>query len=192
MGKSLGNFYRVEDLEAKGFEPLAFRYFCLSGHYKSPLNFTWESLSGAQNALRNLREDILRLKKEEMSGIGFKPEDSETLKQRFLEAVNDDLNMPQALAVAWEAVRMLKGEALWETVLKFDEVLGLGLQDLEELEKERDKIPPEILALAREREEARKARDWKHADALRKKILDSGFILKDTPQGTSVSKNTIE
>jgi cysteinyl-tRNA synthetase len=192
MSKSLRNFYRVDDLEAKGFEPLAFRYFCLSGHYRSPLNFTWESLSGAQNALRNLREDILRLKKEEMSGIGFKPEDSEALKQRFLEAVNDDLNMPQGLAVAWEAVRMLKGEVLWETLLKFDEVLGLGFKDLEAVEKERSRVPPEIQALVREREEARRTKDWVRADELRKKAQGFGFILEDNSKGTMVRKDTRE
>jgi len=188
MSKSLHNFYRIEDLEAKGFESLAFRYFCLLGHYRSPLNFTWESLSGAQNALRNLREDIIRLKKEEMSGIGFKPEDAEGLKQHFLEAVNDDLNMPQALAVTWEAVRMLKGEVLWETLLKFDKVLGLELKDLEALERERSEIPSEILVLAREREEARKAKDWKRADELRKKARGSGYLFEDTPKGTVVKR----
>jgi cysteinyl-tRNA synthetase len=188
MSKSLHNFYRIDDLEAKGFEPLAFRYFSLSGHYRSPLNFTWESLSGAQNALRNLRQDILRLKREETTGMESKPEDALVFKQKFVAAVNDDLNMPQALAMTWEVAQTLKGRPLWETIQDFDRVLGLGLSDLEALEKEIHAIPLEIQELARQRDEARRVKDWQTADALRKKAQDLSYMFEDGPKGTIIKK----
>jgi cysteinyl-tRNA synthetase len=188
MSKSLRNFYRIDDLEAKGFEPVAFRYFSLSGHYRSPLNFTWESLGGAQNALRNLKQDILRLMREETARMEAKPEDTRLLRQKFVEAVNDDLNMPQALAVTWEAAQTLKGKLLLETIKDFDRVLGLGLSDLEALEREMHAIPHEIQEFARQRDEARRAKDWQAADALRKKAGEMGYLFEDGPEGTVIKK----
>ncbi|MCX7918726.1 MAG: cysteine--tRNA ligase [bacterium] len=180
MSKSKQNFYQLKDLAAKGFEPLAFRYFCLTGHYRSPLNFTWESLAAAQRGLDNLRADLLRLQKLPSSD---NIELENKIKQLFLDTITDDLNMPNALAVVWEAVYALKGDALRRVLLEFDRVLGLHLAEVKEQEVI---IPPEIEALKEQRVVARKAKDWKTADALRQKAFELGFVFEDTPSGTII------
>ena len=181
MSKSLNNFYKISGLEAKGITPLAFRYFCLSGHYRSPLNFTWESAQGAEAALNNLRHGIRLLAGEESKKIA--PNFIEKMDRQFLSAINDDLNMPEALAVVWEVVRrgQNKGTALLNLIKKFDQVLGLRL--------ETEVNPPQIEKLRREREEARRKKDWKRADALRAEAESRGYKLVDTPQGTVAWKN---
>ncbi|MFB3896641.1 MAG: cysteine--tRNA ligase [bacterium] len=180
MSKSKNNFYQLKDLEAKGFEPLSYRYFCLTGHYRSPLNFTWESIDAAQRALNNLRVDLLRLQKLPDTGAG---ELEDRIKQSFLESITDDLNMPNALAVVWEAVYALKGRVLRRTLLDFDRVLGLGLAEVKEQELV---IPAEIEQLKDQRNLARKNKDFKAADTLRQQALDLGYIFEDTPQGTVI------
>jgi len=177
MSKSKQNFYQLEDLEAKHFDPLAFRYFCLTGHYRSPLNFTWESIDSAQRGLTNLRQDMLRLQKMPDTG------NPEQFKQKFIDAITDDLNMPNALAVVWDAIKYLKGTKLRDTLLDFDRVLGLRLVEVKEEELI---IPPEIEDLKLQRENARKAKDYKTADELRQHALDLGYIFEDTPQGTII------
>ncbi|MEW6686922.1 MAG: cysteine--tRNA ligase [Candidatus Edwardsbacteria bacterium] len=185
MAKSLGNFYRLQDLEAKGIEPLAFRYFCLTGQYRTPLNFTWESIRSARNGLWNLREEILRRRRETED---FDKSEVERLQKNFLEAINDDLNMPQALSIVWEAIKVLSGKTWWKLILQFDRVLGLGLDKLDEIEKEMTTIPPKIEELRIKRDEARKKKEWKTADELRKKAEEQGYLFEDTPEGTKVKK----
>jgi cysteinyl-tRNA synthetase len=157
MSKSLNNFYELEDVRRKGFEPLALRYFFLTGHYRQPLNFTWEALENAQNSLGKLRQKARTLK----------TQGGATLKDKFLEALNDDLNTPRALAVAWQTENRRDLE-------EFDQVLGLDLFKTEE-----KVIPEEILALLKEREAARQKRDFAAADKIRELIISKGYDVSD-------------
>lgn len=174
MGKSLGNAYTLMDVEQKGYDALVLRYFYMSAHYRTPLNFTWEALQGANNALKKLYDLV--------SGYHVSDDavvDSEYL-EKFTHALYDDLNMPKAFSVIWE---MLKSETVAEevkvvTMLKFDEVLGLKLDNFVGYE-----IPEKIHTLVRTRDAYKKAGIWDKADAVRKEIESLGFAVEDTPNG---------
>ncbi|MGB9742472.1 MAG: cysteine--tRNA ligase [candidate division WOR-3 bacterium] len=181
MGKSEGNIMTVSELEQLGYEPLAFRYLCHTAHYRMPLNFSLEALSAAQKALNGLRELGLNARdwKEESGDTGWITK----VKEDFKAAIEDDLNLPQALAVVWglvrEGNRRQDGRA-WEMLKDFDRVLGLRLA--ESVEGEPD-IPEEVRHLAEKRAVARQRRDWTTADRLRQEILNRGYVIEDTRDG---------
>jgi cysteinyl-tRNA synthetase len=172
MSKSLGNYYTIEDVFAKKIDPMALRYFYLTAHYRKPLNFTWEALAAAETALRELR--ISRpgrnsLSQEKLSHI-------DEYRKRFDEALGNDMNMPRALAVAWEVRKSNIPEPdKYDLLMDFDEVLGLQLQSGDTKE-----IPKEIQDMMDERERLRKEKKFAEADALREKIEEKGFTVKDT------------
>ncbi len=173
MAKSLGNIYTLKDLAEKGFEPMAFRYLVLSSHYREQLNFTFDSLQSAQNALNNLRNEIRNWDKPKIGCAGF--------EQDFLAALNNNLNTPQALAIMWKLVKSdYPTSAKSATLLKMDRVLGLRLDEFigEPLE-----IPRGVWKLVNSREEFRKSGDFKKSDELRQKIKKMGFEVMDTPEG---------
>jgi len=184
MGKSEGNILTISELEKQGFEPLAFRYLCHTAHYRMPLNFTAEALKAAQNGLKGLRELGLNALDWEQ-----KSDDADWIqraKADFKAAIEDDLNMPQALAVVWNLVRegnKRQDKRAWETLKDFDRVLGLGLKYGTEVE-----VPGEVMELAEKRELARKAKDWTRADELRKEILKRGWIIEDTKDGPRLKR----
>lgn len=188
MSKSLGNVYTLRDMEKKGFDPLDFRYLVLTANYRSKLNFTWESLGAAQNALNKLRESIIEIKNNQKQ-YPYKLENVGMLKKRLVEEfgeyINDDLNMPRALALLWEVVKSkkLNGETKYKLIIDFDKVLGLNLANVKT-----EKIPTEILKLASEREKYRKEKNFKKADESRKKIGSLGWLIEDTPQGPKLKK----
>lgn len=189
MAKSKGNLKVLDDLIALGVEPLAYRYLCLSSHYRSQLNFSWEALENAQSALKKLKNAVTALKTQAPlvpSGIPVTPKAQDHLK-RFGEALGDDLNTPKALAVvsALLSDKELSVEDRLSLLYKFDEVLGLDMPNwtVEELV-----IPEEVQALAAEREKARQAKDWPTADRLRQAIEERGFAVKDLPQGPVITK----
>ncbi len=176
MSKSKKNFYTIDDILQKSFDPVALRYLFLTAHYKDPLNFTWKSLESAQNALNNLRE-ILREWSEPRIGCA-------QYEQDFMEAVNNDLNIPQALAVLWDMVKSdYPASAKAKTILEMDKILGLKLDEY--LGKQVE-VPQEVLKLVHHREQAREEKDYKKADKLRKEIHKLGFEVKDTPSGPKV------
>lgn len=181
MSKSLGNFYTLADVEKKGFDPLALRYLYLQIHYRQEMNFTWEALEGAKKALEHLREVVGDLDKPEVGCAEF--------EQRFQEAVNDDLNMPEALAVVWDLVKSkYPKKAIAQSLFRFDEVLGLNLKGILGIE---ETIPAEIMQLVKEREALRKERRYHLADQLRNKIKKLGYIIQDADDGgTEVKKLT--
>jgi cysteinyl-tRNA synthetase len=180
MGKSAGNFLRVQTLMDRGYDPLAWRYFCLNANYRAKLNFSWEGVEGAQISLNRLRSAVY-----DWGEHGTVDED---FLQRFSEAVNDDLNMPRALAITWELVKGdLPAATKKATILVFDTVLGLGFGEWQPTEEE---IPGNILALLVERQTARKEKRWQDADALRDQIAASGYEIEDTPQGPRVKRKT--
>ena len=188
MSKSLNNFYRVADLIKRGFDPIAIRYLFLTAHYRKEMNFSFQSLDGAQNALRELRSRIKILRKsdlEEMTAYGG-GEEARILRNRFAEKINDDLNTAEGLAVLWEVIKsnIPKGDKL-DSIYSFDEVLGLGLKEFEIKDTQ---IPENILNLVKERETARSQKEFGRADRLRNEIESQGFILEDTPDGSVVKK----
>ncbi|MBI2473367.1 cysteine--tRNA ligase [Candidatus Uhrbacteria bacterium] len=179
MSKSLGNLYTVEDLRQRGFDPLVYRYFVLGAHYRSKLNFTFEGLEAAKNALLKLRETV---RDWDHPDIGCAE-----MEQNFLEALNDDLNTPQALAIVWEMVNApLPSSAKAYSLLWMDKILGLRL---EEFIAQPLQVPLEIQQLVNEREQARLAKDWAKSDLLRQEIEQRGYFIEDTPEGTKVKKN---
>ncbi len=176
MGKSVGNFLRLQTLIDRGYDPLAWRLFCLSAHYRSKLNFTWESLEGSETALNRLRIAAYEW------GAPGTPDGGYLAK--FLEQINDDLNMPRAMALTWDLVKSaLPASTKKATLLEFDRVLGLCLALWEPTA---EVVPEEIMALVRQREQARKERRWKEADALREQVRTLGYEIEDTVQGPQV------
>jgi len=178
MAKSKGNFITLGDLIEEGFDPLSFRYLCLTAHYRSELKFTKESLEFAQNSLNTLRENM-RLIKEDLSGTERK---NEEYMNKFLSAINDDLDMPKALATLWEVVRekRLSNMEKYELIKEFDKVFGLELLK----EEEKEKLPEEVKNLIIRREALRKIGNFKAADEIREKILrEFGILIEDTKEG---------
>ncbi|MBI4100426.1 cysteine--tRNA ligase [Candidatus Microgenomates bacterium] len=176
MAKSLNNFYRLEDLEKKGFKALDFRYLCLTVHYRTRLNFTWESLGAAHNAFLSLIEEISSWDEPKIGCAEF--------EENFLKAINNDLNLPQALSVVWELIKSdYPPSAKAASLLKMDEVLGLGLSGF--LGKARQ-VPQEIQRLLDEREKLRKEKKWDEADNVREEIERRGYLIEDTAQGAKI------
>ena len=196
MGKSLGNFYTVDDLVDRGFEPLAYRYFSLNAHYRSKLNFTWDALRGAQTALHRLWQRVnelaTRVPAQALDQIlaGRHSVAGDPAAERFAAAVSDDLGTPQAMAVLWEVARRDDDpEQCLALLIDFDRVLALDLIRAArgELQLNQqltgDDIPAEASALLDKRERARSARDWVAADAIRNQLASMGYLIEDTPTG---------
>jgi cysteinyl-tRNA synthetase len=180
MGKSLGNAYTLADLESKRFQPAALRYFYMTGHYRKPLNFTWESLTSAQNSVKKLYEVVAGYNVSQDSTGQVSAE----YLQKFDRAINDDLNMPKALSATWDLVKSdLEEDIKVATLLKFDEVLGFGFDALVGFE-----VPKEVDDLARTRWEYKKAGIWDKADYIRRQIDELGFTVDDTSDSYRVKK----
>lgn len=179
MSKSLGNTYTVADVVEKRFDPMALRYLYLQTHYRQEMNFTWEALEASQTALNKLRSDFLSWEEAKVGCAEF--------EQRFMDAVNDDLNIPSALSIVWEMVRSgYPGSAKKKSLLIMDEVLGLQLSSFapEEID-----VPDDVKTLAEKRETLRKAGNFEEADKIREEIEDKGFIIEDSKKGIKIRKN---
>ena len=173
MSKSLGNTYLIDDIIARGYSPLAYRLFNYSCHYRGKLNFTWEGIESANTSLIRLREGY---QKHLNGNSDISDEIIADMENRFHQAINDDMNMPLALSVVWEAVKYPeKSPKIAQLLKKFDTVLGI-------------KIPQEILDLVEERKQARSDKNWSESDRLRDLIAEKGYIVKDTKDGTEVLK----
>lgn len=190
MSKSLGNVHTIADLGAKGFEPLSFRYLCLTAHYRSKLNFTWEALQSAQIGLRSLRR-LIQKSAGEAGDAGAGSRHDEILDQ-FHSFVNDDLNMPRAVALLWDATKERLGRELLDLAKQFDRVLALdllkGKTDDGSGSLDTGSLSGEVRSLLDERSAAREAKDWAKSDALRDRLRDLGYAVKDTKQGYQVTK----
>lgn len=180
MSKSLNNTYTVADLRERGYNPLAFRYMCLNAHYRNKLNFTWEGMAAAQKAYNRFIEGARahRDGKEQVD-----QELCDAFLRDFEEAINDDLNIPRAMGIAWNVVRHpQKSEALYRLLLKMDSIFALGIENAE-LEQEPEQLDEEIEKLIALRQKARQEKNWKLADEIRDKIRSMGIELMDTPEG---------
>ena len=182
MSKSLNNIYTLKDLEEKGYSPDVYRMFNFSSHYKKPINFTFEAMDAAKIALKRLKEGYKR----HLEGKDAVSKEAITkFEKDFLEAINDDLNMPQALSVVWEVVKQEKKSHEFAQLLKkFDKVLGLNIDKEEEFE-----IPEEIMQIIEERKQARIEKNWNKSDELRDKLISLGYNVKDTSDGMKITLN---
>ncbi|MDP3962485.1 MAG: class I tRNA ligase family protein, partial [bacterium] len=192
MAKSKGNFLKLADLGEAGISPMAFRYWLLTSHYRSPVNFSIEAVQAGQNAFIRLIEAFLDFSTEpvihddhhhhaHLEQIDYKSE--------FKKAVTDDFNMPEAVALVWKLIKDNSVEPMDKSAMlfDFDKVLGLGLAGILAMAKE-DVNPPEVTALAETREEARSGKDWEKADTLRKEIEERGYEIKDVEGGYKLKK----
>ena len=186
MSKSLGNTYTLDQLQEKGIEPLAYKMFCYTAHYRTKLNFTFESVLSTQKALNRLREGYLtHLQNNEK----ISEEEIREYKQRFLDAVNDDLNMPLAMGIVWEVVRNnKKSKQFADLLLEFDRILGLDLENSKKYldEQEKVELPKEILDLIEQRRIARENKNWAESDRIRDLLKEKGYTVKDTKEGQIV------
>ncbi len=183
MSKSKGNFLTLNSaIIEKGINPLAYRFAALGTHYRKPMEYSEEAMVNAQNGLDHLYNQVRELKfSADGRGAGKINKD---YKDKFLAAVNDDLNTPQALSVVQEMLKSdLKAEDKLATVLDFDQVLGLNL-DLVGAEK----LPAEIKKLAAAREKARKEKNYEESDRLRQEIEAQGYVVEDTKDGMRIFK----
>jgi len=186
MAKSAGGFITLTKLGTDSISPIGYRYWLLTAHYRSPANFTVEAVHGAQNALIRLMATV-----SQYSGQNTPGEPISEYMERFTGYVNDDLDTPKAVALAWDMIKDTKHTEANKlaTLLEFDRVFGLGLRDVPKVEPGLDieALPDEIVALVEAREEARKEKDWKKSDALRAEIESRGYSVKDTEKGVKVS-----
>ncbi len=182
MSKSLKNTYTVSQLEEMGYSPLAFRYFCLNAHYRSKLNFTFEAMDSAAKSLSNYRAAAKKHK-----GQNGAVEDSviDGYLREFEDAVNDDLNIPKALGIAWNAAKHdVKSQKIYDLLLRFDNILALNIEAEEKKEEVAAPLDEEIKMMIEQRNEARKNKDYALADRIRNELKEKGVMIEDTAEGT--------
>lgn len=186
MSKSLGNVYLLKDIIQKGYDPLVYRLFSFSSHYRNKLNFTWEGIEATAKSLERLKNAYQ---------IHLQGEDSveesilQELEKRFHQAINDDLNMPLAMGVVWEVAKQEKKSPRFaELLAKFDSVLGIKIKEPVQKKEQEIEIPQEILDLVEQRKEARKNKEWAKSDELRDILQSKGYQIKDTKEGIEIKK----
>ncbi|MEK7081284.1 MAG: cysteine--tRNA ligase, partial [Patescibacteria group bacterium] len=190
MAKSEGNFLKLKSVTEREINPITYRFWLLMAHYRTKMNFNWEALEGAETALKRLYGLYLELvcppsqvgSRRGNETIGHVHEE---YQHKFKEYIEDDLDTPRALSLLWD---VFKDENISDadkkaTILNFDKVLGLGFEKLKE-----EKIPEKIKKLAEEREQARKNKNFKKSDELRKEINSLGYDIKDTAEGQKINK----
>ncbi len=183
MAKSAGGFIALRELKEKNYNPLACRLLCLGTHYRKPLNFSWKAMEGAQKGLEHLYNQVSSIKYKVLSIKNI----DKNFKNKFLFAINDDLNTPKALAIMQKLLKsnLITNDSRLTTLLDFDKVLGLKIKE-NILAVE---IPPKIKNLADKRQKARESGNWQEADILRNKIFSLGFKVEDAKKGYILKKN---
>ena len=182
MSKSLGNVYLLDDIVNRGYDPLVYRLFSYSCHYRNKLNFTWEGMEASAKSYERLKDGYQK----HLAGEDeIAQEVIDEFENRFHMAINDDLNMPLAMSVVWEVVRYeQKSKKLADLLLKFDSVMGLQIDK----RTEKEEIPEEILELVEQRKLARQERDYAKSDEIRDTLKEKGYEVKDTKDGMTVEK----
>ncbi len=190
IAKSLGNGIRLSGLMDRGFSPLVYRYWLLTGHYRSSMNFTFEALDASKQALFRLRRFVFEECKNVSGAI------NESYREKFHTAINDDLDTAKVIALMWEVVKdtALTNPDKVATLREMDSVIDIGLSDEpSDVVRElgivtREEIPEEIQELLDKREIARATHNWSEADYLREAINLKGYSIEDSPQGQKISK----
>ncbi len=194
MSKSLGNFYTIDDVTSKGFSALALKLFFLGSHYRSELNFTWESLQAAQTAFDRLIALLAGIRKQSERDMlsDEKLEKLNELRERFFAAMENDLDTPQAISILWEVARSnIPGRDKYDLILEFDSVFGLQLEKfVAEYEQLHENLPSGVAMLLQQRQEARVKKDFAASDSLRDEIAKLGWSVEDTCQGQKVRKQS--
>ena len=182
MSKSLNNLYTLKDLKEKGYSPLVYRMFNFSSHYRNKINFTWEAMEAAKIALTRLKDGY----KKHLEGTATVSNNIiEEYRNKFLTAINDDLNMPIAMSIVWEVIKSdIKCKQFAELLLEFDKVLALDI----EKEEEKEELPEEIKQIVEQRKIARQNKDWAKSDELRDVLKEKGYNVKDSKEGMTVDK----
>lgn len=180
MSKSLGNVYTISQLKENGVEALAYKLFCYSSHYRNKLNFTWDGAKASQVALNRLRKAyLLHLEGTEEIDDNYLSE----IEEKFHKAINDDINMPEAMGIVWDLLKNEKKSIkIANLILKFDEVLGLDIANSKKYLQKDIEIPEEIIALAEKRKEAKINKNFEEADRIRNEIIEKGYNIKDLPK----------
>ncbi len=185
MAKSSGNVFLVDELIERGFDPLAFRYLCMTVLYRHRMNFTFTSLKAAEKALTNLRSRLWQWNQQpDSNGHSAR---ADQYRARFWDAVDSDLNLPGALAVTWEMVRSdLSGRTKADLLLEFDEMFGLDLQRA----ASDYSVSEQIATALRERDTFRERRTWETADSIRAGLAAEGYVVEDAPEGARARPKT--
>ena len=183
VSKSTGGLFTISELENLGYKPLAYRYFVLLTNYRKPLDFNFSNLDAAKTTFERITKKIIEIKKKHTKGNDY----SNEYKKEFDEAINNDLNTPQAIQVFIKALEDLDFDSKKKLLLleRFDEVLGLGVKDIKE---EKIKVPADVQKLVEAREKLRKDKKWAESDVLRERIKNKGYLVKDTSKGPEIEK----
>jgi cysteinyl-tRNA synthetase len=175
MSKSLGNVYLLNDIIEKGYDPLTYKLFCYSSHYRNKLNFTWEAIDSANKSLIKLKEGY------QIHLNGTEDIENEVLEEfenKFHKAINDDLNMPVAMSIVWELIKYPnKSKKIAELLLKFDTVLGLKID--KKINNKEEELPKEIIEMIEKRKKAREEKNWALSDEIRDELNKLGYNIKD-------------
>lgn len=184
MSKSLGNVYLLNDIIKRGYDPLVYRMFTYTGSYRNKINFTWEGIEANSKALIKLREGYQK----HLNGKDNVSCDTiNEFEEKFHKAINDDLNIPLAMGIVWDAIKYEKKSPDIAKLLKrFDTILAIDI-DRKTIQEEND-VPKEIIELAEKRNQARINKDWAESDKLRDEILSKGYMIKDTKEGYEIKK----
>lgn len=199
MAKSTGNAYTCSEIEARGFDPLALRYFYTTALYRSRLNFTFRALQAAQTSLERLRERAYQLftQSDRELALAELPMESNLWQESFLEQVEHDLNIPRAMAVVWNMLHSDDQDATNKvrTLLDFDRILGFGLKEYLQSDVPQQKndprvyletVPATVATQVRERDTLRQHRQFPPADGIRSELSAVGYMLRDTRHGSLV------
>ena len=192
MSKSLGNFFTLRDLLAKGFAGREVRYLLISAHYRETFNFTLDNLGGAKTALGRIDECTSKLR-ELAAGENASSNNDSKLVTSFIKAMDNDLNVSAAWAAVFDWVRNINRQLAAEEI--DNNAAAIELANWEQINKvlgiqtAGEKAPAEILALAEERQAARKNKDFARSDQIRDELFSKGWAIEDTPKGPRVKRS---
>ena len=187
MSKSLGNFYTLRDVVEKGFNPLAFRWLCMSTHYRSQINFTFQSLEDAWNTVQSVNNFVFRLRNENDDKENLTVMDAvENARKEFESRMDDDLDVQHALACVFELMRTVNKEIDDGRPGSLREVLQfmISVNEIFDILTETEtRLTGEEKTLIDEREKARKNKNFKKADEIRKELAEKGVTVEDSAEG---------
>ena len=185
MAKSSGNVFLIDELIERGFDPLSFRYLCMSILYRHRMNFTFNSLKAAEKALTGLRQRVWLWSQQPV--VNGHTDQVESFRRRFWDTIDNDLDLPGAVALTWEMVRSeLPDRAKLDLILEFDQMFGLDLGKAPAV----NAVGEEIESLVEERASLRQQKTYENADSMRSRLSADGYLVLDAPEGTRVRPKT--